>query len=146
MYPLPLAGHGAGALFLRGIVMSQIGIVERVNVSRPVEQPAVARVADTEKVVEAAKPATIAATVEATDKAARAENAELERITSRLNRIMSERATQVRFEVDKQGKRLVISVVDMNTSEVLRQIPSEEALRINDYIDGIQGIALTSYA
>ena len=68
------------------------------------------------------------------------------RAVAKLNESLADHATNVRFEVSHDGKRLVVSVIDISTSEVLRQIPSEETLRINEYVDRLQGLAVRSEA
>jgi flagellar protein FlaG len=70
----------------------------------------------------------------------------VERALAKVNRMLAERATGIRFEVSKAGRGLVVSVVDTETMQILRQMPSEEALRINEFIDRVQGIALDSVA
>jgi flagellar protein FlaG len=55
--------------------------------------------------------------------------AQLERLASDLAKLTPPNAS-VRFRVDPDVDRVVISVVDADTGDVLRQIPSEEALAI----------------
>jgi flagellar protein FlaG len=47
-----------------------------------------------------------------------------------LNRFVRARDAQIQFEIDDSSARVVTKIVDMNTREVLRQIPSEEVLRM----------------
>jgi flagellar protein FlaG len=47
-----------------------------------------------------------------------------------LNRFVRARDAQIQFEIDDSGARVVTKIVDINTREVLRQIPSEEVLRM----------------
>jgi flagellar protein FlaG len=51
------------------------------------------------------------------------------RIAAELERIAPPNAS-LRFRVDPEAGRVVVSVVDAETGDVLRQIPSEEALAI----------------
>lgn len=47
-----------------------------------------------------------------------------------LNRFVRARNAQIQFEIDDSSARLVTKIVDISTREVLRQIPSEEILRM----------------
>jgi flagellar protein FlaG len=51
------------------------------------------------------------------------------RVAAELERIAPPNAS-LRFRVDPEASRVVVSVVDAETGDVLRQIPSEEALAI----------------
>jgi flagellar protein FlaG len=48
----------------------------------------------------------------------------------RLNELMAERQRNLAFHVDDASGRTVITVLDATTSEVVRQIPSEEVLAL----------------
>jgi flagellar protein FlaG len=48
----------------------------------------------------------------------------------RLNQLMAERQRDLSFHVDDASGRTVITVLDATTSEVVRQIPSEEVLAL----------------
>lgn len=54
---------------------------------------------------------------------------QIQRMAADLARLTPPTAS-VRFRVDPDADRVVISVVDADTGDVLRQIPSEEALAI----------------
>ncbi len=47
-----------------------------------------------------------------------------------LNRFVKARQAQIEFEIDDSNARVITKIVDVNTREVLRQIPNEEVLRI----------------
>ncbi|WP_242466265.1 flagellar protein FlaG [Chromatium okenii] len=57
--------------------------------------------------------------------------ATLERINDRLQ----DNDSTVSFAVDDESGRMVIRVTDTRTDELIRQIPSEEALYFAKYID-----------
>lgn len=46
----------------------------------------------------------------------------------------------LKFSTDENTGKLVVSVVDPNNGEVLRQMPSEEALKVAEQIGRYQGI------
>ncbi|HSB73568.1 MAG TPA: flagellar protein FlaG [Candidatus Methylomirabilis sp.] len=43
------------------------------------------------------------------------------------------------FEVSRDGRDLVIKVVDRNTREIIREIPPEEVQRLNRALDALVG-------
>ena len=47
-----------------------------------------------------------------------------------INRSEQVRSNGLRFKVDEETEKTVVSVIDQKTEEVIRQIPSEEALAI----------------
>lgn len=78
----------------------------------------------------AAKPVAVE-TLLAVRQAAPAPSAsELEQAVKDLNRRMQEHGQTLEFTVDNDTERTIIKLIDQNTKEVLRQIPSEEALAI----------------
>jgi len=50
------------------------------------------------------------------------------------------------FSVEKNIDKVVVSVVDKNTGDLVRQIPTPEALKIAEYIDGIIGVVFDKQA
>lgn len=55
---------------------------------------------------------------------------DVERAVQRLNELMSESQRSLRFQVDKISGRTVITVLDSETKQVVRQIPSPEWLEV----------------
>ncbi|MBL8384879.1 MAG: flagellar protein FlaG [Burkholderiales bacterium] len=62
------------------------------------------------------------------------------------NRFMQKIATNLKFEKDAESGRLVVRVIDSETKQVLRQMPSEEMLAISRALDGVQGLMLRQRA
>lgn len=63
--------------------------------------------------------------------AANAEDARaLDSAVTSLNRYLAERRTDLSFRIDRDTDTIVVSIVDSQTGTVLRQMPSDEALRI----------------
>ena len=59
---------------------------------------------------------------------------ELQNVVKRLNENVQMVNRDLQFSVDEQSGRSVIRVVNAETQELVRQIPSEEVLRISQYI------------
>lgn len=60
----------------------------------------------------------------------RAASDELRRAMAEANRQLAQKGSELTFEFDEDAHRVVVRLVDTRTREVLRQIPSEEALAI----------------
>lgn len=54
--------------------------------------------------------------------------------------------SSVRFSIDEDTKQRVVRVVDLETDEVIRQIPSEEVLAIAKVFDKLQGLLIKDKA
>lgn len=63
------------------------------------------------------------------------ESDQLSQAVAELNRYVAGSRTDLRFTVDREAGEVVVSIVDSETGQVLRQMPSPEALRIARYIE-----------
>jgi flagellar protein FlaG len=52
-----------------------------------------------------------------------------------INQAMQTSNSHLRFSVDQSTERLVVQVVDVETGDLIRQIPSQETLNIANTID-----------
>lgn len=77
--------------------------------------------------VSAAPPVQQAAARDAADRAA---SEHLRRAMAEANRRLAQKASELTFEFDEDTRRVIVKLIDTRTREVLRQIPSEEALAI----------------
>ena len=57
-----------------------------------------------------------------------------------INRQLQVVAPNLRFSVDEDTGKTVVRVVDTDTGEIIRQVPSEEVLAISRSIDRLQGL------
>ncbi len=55
-------------------------------------------------------------------------------------------ASELNFSLEEDTGRMLVKIVDTETDEVIRQIPSEELLRISKALDKLQGLLLNSEA
>jgi len=82
-----------------------------------------------------------------TDGKTPAETAEqVTQAVERLNGMMQSGQQSLRFAVDDDSGRMVVRVMDAQTEEVIRQIPSEETLRFAEYVDGLVGMIFNKKA
>jgi flagellar protein FlaG len=70
----------------------------------------------------------------------------LEKALESVNDSLKAWSTGMRFEMDEDAQRLVVSIVDSNTGEVLRTIPSEAVLRVAKMIVQLQGSGVDTQA
>ncbi|PKB21733.1 flagellar protein FlaG [Janthinobacterium sp. 64] len=100
----------------------------------------------------AAKPAAPAATdSNPTGKAASKEDAqselkEVKQVVSDINKAMQFMSRELEFSVDTDSERTVVKVIDQQTREVIRQMPTKEALEIGKALEKVQGLLIRQTA
>jgi flagellar protein FlaG len=57
-----------------------------------------------------------------------------------INKAMREQSANLEFSVDGESDRTIVRVVDLETKEVIRQVPTKEALEIAKAIDRMQSL------
>jgi flagellar protein FlaG len=55
-------------------------------------------------------------------------------------------ASELSFSLEQDTGRMLVKIVDTETDEVIRQIPSEELLQISKALDKLQGLLLNNEA
>jgi len=70
----------------------------------------------------------------------------LDEAINNINKSLNAGGQGVEFSIDDDSKRLVVKVVDKDTHEVLRQMPSREALEIAKALDRAQGMLIKQEA
>lgn len=56
---------------------------------------------------------------------------DVHRAVERLNEMMTRTQRSLRFQVDEGSGRTIITVINANTKEIVRQIPAEEVLAVS---------------
>jgi flagellar protein FlaG len=67
-------------------------------------------------------------------------------VAERLNERMRDMQRSLQFSVDDDSGRIVVKVIDRETDEVIRQIPSEEILAMMKHINDIDGLIFNARA
>ncbi len=67
---------------------------------------------------------------------------EIENIVKELNKFIQIFNTKVAFEIDEETKKTILKIVDVETNEIIRQIPPEELLRISRRISELLGLII----
>ena len=70
----------------------------------------------------------------------------LERIVKEIEESVGNNNTNLRFRVDEASGRIVVSVVDKETNQVVRHIPSEEVMKLARVMDRLQGLLFNGKA
>lgn len=64
----------------------------------------------------------------------------LEQAVDRLKQFVSTSKAEINFAIDGSSGVQVVKIVDRNTKDVIRQIPSEEAISLAMALDKLQGL------
>ncbi|MEH6470251.1 MAG: flagellar protein FlaG [Halopseudomonas sp.] len=67
----------------------------------------------------------------------------LQASVEKLNQFMKEGQRALAFSVDDSAEQVVVRVTDRETNELVRQIPTEEALAIREHLDSVMGMLLS---
>lgn len=59
---------------------------------------------------------------------------------SDINKAIQNFSQGLQFSVDKDTQRVVVKIVDQQTNQVIKQIPTEEALEISKSLSKLQGL------
>ncbi len=62
------------------------------------------------------------------------------KIVSSLNEMVHSSGVKISFSVDASLKKTIIKVIDVETQKVIRQIPSEEVLKVSQNIQSMMGL------
>ncbi|MDI1268724.1 MAG: flagellar protein FlaG [Polaromonas sp.] len=60
-----------------------------------------------------------------------------------INHVLQMASVGVRFEFDKEANTMVTKVVDMESGEMIRQMPSEEAVHLSKALGKLQGLLVS---
>ena len=71
---------------------------------------------------------------------------ELQKALEEVEKAVAPMAQSLQFSLDKDSGRTVVKVMDTDTNEVIRQIPSEEVLAISKAVDKLTGLLIKQQA
>ncbi|MBG6077615.1 flagellar protein FlaG [Polaromonas sp. CG_9.11] len=57
-----------------------------------------------------------------------------------INKVMATLSISVQFKIDPDYKELIINVVDEDTGKLIRQIPTEEVVKMSKAMDNLKGL------
>ncbi|MDR0440380.1 MAG: flagellar protein FlaG [Candidatus Accumulibacter sp.] len=70
----------------------------------------------------------------------------LQEAVEKIQKFVSMAACNIEFSIDEDSGRTVVKVVDRETKDVVRQIPSEEMLDLAQALDKLQGLLIKQKA
>ena len=71
---------------------------------------------------------------------------EVQKALEEVEKAVAPMAQSLQFSLDKDSGKTVVKVMDTDTNEVIRQIPSEEVLAISKAVDKLKGLLLKQQA
>lgn len=86
--------------------------------------------------------------VQSADKAAKssADDAKLDKVVKNLNEFVQVIQRKLQFSVDEDSGKTVVKVIDSETDQVIRQIPSEEILEMQNRLGEMNGLLFQTRA
>ena len=66
--------------------------------------------------------------------------AEVTKVVDRINVAMQALSRNIEFSIDTDSKRTVVKIIDQTTKEVIRQMPTREAMEIAKALDKLQSL------
>lgn len=77
---------------------------------------------------------------------AQAELKEVKQAVNDINKAMQFMSRELEFSVDTDSERTVVKVIDQQTREVIRQMPTKEALEMSKALEKAQGLLIKQTA
>ena len=71
---------------------------------------------------------------------------DVKQAVSEINKAMQFMSRQLEFSVDTDSERTIVKVIDQQTREVIRQMPTKEALEIGKALEKAQGLLIKQTA
>lgn len=71
---------------------------------------------------------------------------DVKQAVSDINKAMQFMSRQLEFSVDTDSDRTIVKVIDQQTREVIRQMPTKEALEIGKALEKAQGLLIKQTA
>ena len=75
-----------------------------------------------------------------------AEPEELDKAVEKVQKFVSMTACDIEFSIDEDSGHTVVKVIDRETKDVIRQIPSQEMLDLAQALDKLQGLLIRQKA
>lgn len=73
-------------------------------------------------------------------------NQDIQQAVQKIQETVTNLAHNLHFSIDEDTGKTIIKVMDTNTDEVIRQIPTEEAMVIAHTLDKVQGLLFNDKA
>jgi flagellar protein FlaG len=73
-------------------------------------------------------------------------DAQVKEAVANVNKVVQSMTNDIAFTVDQETGIKVVTVMDVNTKEIIRQFPSEEVVDIAKALDRLQGLIIRQKA
>ena len=113
---------------------------------QPVASPVTAKLEERQVQPVDQQGAVVAVAGKSTTAAAPVSRDDLSASVKKMNESLPASAQSLQFSIDEDSKDIVVKVIDQNTKEVVRQIPTEEALDIAKSLDKMRGLLIRQTA
>jgi flagellar protein FlaG len=70
------------------------------------------------------------------------DRAALDRAAAKVSKVLESTDPRLKIEVDDETERVVIKVVQQDSGKIIRQIPPEELLQLEQYLSSAKGLLL----
>lgn len=70
------------------------------------------------------------------------DSGKLEKAIKEINEFIRQASPSIEFSVDEESGRTIVKMIDKETSQVVRQIPTKEALAISRALDSLKGMTV----
>lgn len=67
-------------------------------------------------------------------------NDQLKQSVDDINKVLASSSISVQFQVDPDYKDLIVKIVDQDSGKLIRQMPTEEVVRISKAMDNLKGL------
>ena len=72
--------------------------------------------------------------------------AQISQALQSINKALETMSQNLEFTIDEESDRTIVKVIDQQTKEVIRQMPSAEAVEISKALDKLQGLLIRQKA
>jgi len=66
----------------------------------------------------------------------------LEEAIKEINEFIKQASPSIQFSVDKESGRTIVKMIDIENNQLIRQIPTKEALAISKALDSLKGMTV----
>jgi len=127
------------------LVQSSAGSTVQADVSgRQEAQNAAVQSAQKASAVDTSRPVNAANAVQGAE--TEVEREQLEAAIEKLNDLMKESQRSLSFRVDEDLDKVVVTVTNSETDEVIRQMPTKESLEFAKNLEGVIGVIFNDHA
>lgn len=71
---------------------------------------------------------------------AKPSNDQLKQSVDDINKVLANSSISVQFQVDPDYKDLIVKIVDQDSGKLIRQMPTEDVVRISKAMDNLKGL------